>query len=118
MKKKFFVYDISKGFSSFIKHYYSEKMEIHICTKKKNLTNYKMSSYDLCFFSVNDIEDFMFLRNTDFENDFFFINAPNKIINEKISKLNYNNAVLFEFDSNKKGILDKINFSLKLLNTY
>jgi hypothetical protein len=116
MRKRIFVYDVSKGFSSFIKHYYDEKMEIDICTKKKNLANYKLSSYDFCFFSVNDIDDFLFLRNTDFSNDLFFINAPNKIINEKIYNLNFNNAVLFDFDSSKKNIIEKINFTFKLKN--
>ena len=39
-----------------------------------------------------------------------------KIINEKIYNLNFNNAVLFDFDTSKKNIIEKINFIFKLKN--
>lgn len=114
MSKKTFVYDTSKGFSSLIKHYFSEKIDIHICTNKKNFKNYKMSDYEVCFFSVNDIEDLFLLKKVFFDIDHFFITSPRKIILEKVMNLNYNNAIYIDSDYSKKDIIYEINYNLTL----
>ena len=57
MSNKTFIYDTSKGFSSLIKHYYSSKMNIDVCTNKKKLSLDNIKDYNTCFFVVNDMDD-------------------------------------------------------------
>lgn len=114
MIKKMFVYDTSKGFSSFIKYYYSEKMEIHICTNKIKFQNFIMSDYEVCFFIVNDIDDFLKLRIIYSQIEYFFISTPKKALYKKIEHLNYDDAIIIDFDYSKKDILSEINFNLNL----
>jgi len=116
MSKKTFVYDTSKGFSSMIKQYFSEKMDIDICTNKKNFKNYKMSDYEVCFFTVNDIEDLFLLKKVYYEIEHFFITSPRKTIYEKVMNLKYEDAVYIDFDYSKKDIVYEINYNLSLNN--
>lgn len=115
MSKKTFIYDPSKGFSSLIKHYFSESLDIHICTKKMNLKNYKITDYDVCFFTVNDLEDLFLLKEVYFDIDYFFITSPRKIILEKVMNLNYDNIIFIDSEYNKKDIIYEINYNLMLI---
>lgn len=114
MSKKTFVYDTSKGFSSFIKHYYSDKMSIDVCTNKKKFYLDNIKEYNTCFFIVNDMDDFFNLMKVYYKIEHFFIGTPNKIIGEKIEKLNYDDVVYLDFNNNKHDLLDTINFNLML----
>ncbi len=112
--KNTYVYDTSKGFSAFIKHYYSEKMKIAVCTNKKNFYLEDVKDFDVCFFIVNDMDDFFNLMKIYPKVECFFIGTPNKIIGEKIENLNYDDVVYLDFNQNKNVILNSINFNLSL----
>jgi hypothetical protein len=112
--KKALIYDSSKGFSSFIKRNYSEKLELDICNNKFNLKNYNSSNYQICFFMVNDIEDYFLLKKYYFEIEYFFIISYKTTLLEKIKKLEYTNAVLIDSDHSKKYILDLVNFLITI----
>jgi hypothetical protein len=114
MKKKAFIYDTSKGFSSLIKHYYSTKMDIDVCTNKKNFVIDNIKDYDVCFFVVNDMDDLSNLIKAYYKIEHFFIGAPNKMIEDKIDSLNYENVVVLDFNSSKHEILKVINLNLEL----
>jgi len=116
MEKRIYVYDTSKGFSSFIKHYYSEKMQIDVCTNKKNFFIDKITDYQVCFFIVNDIEDFFNLRKVYLKIEHFFIGSPHKIMCEKIENLHYEDVVYIDFNHNKHDILNTINYNLSYKN--
>lgn len=108
--KKALIYDSTKGFSSFIKRNYSDKMELDICYNKFKLKNYSSVNYQLCFFMVNDIEDYFLLKKYYDEIEYFFIITYKKTLSEKISRLSYKNAVLIDSEHSKKYILELINF--------
>ncbi len=112
MIKKTYIYDTSKGFSSLIKHYYSTKMDIDVCTSKKNFLLDNIKGYDACFFVVNDMDDFLNLIKVYYKIDHFFIGAPNKVIEDKIEGLNYEDAIVLNFNSNKHELLKIINQNL------
>jgi hypothetical protein len=112
MIKKTFIYDTSKGFSSLIKHYYSSKMDIDVCTSKKRFSLDNVKGYDTCFFVVNDMEDFSNLIKVYFKIEHFFIGVPNKIIEDKIEGLKYEDVVILDFNSSKHEILKVINQNL------
>lgn len=114
MGKKTYIYDTSKGFSSFIKHYYSDKMIIDVCTNKKNFYLDNIRDYNACFFIVNDMDDFFNLMKIYYKIDHFFIGSPNKVIGEKIENLNYEDVVFLDFNHNKHELLNTINFNLML----
>lgn len=114
MNKKTFIYDTSKGFSSLIKHYYSTKMNIDVCTSKKKFLLDDIKGYDACFFVVNDMDDFSNLIKVYCKIEHFFIGAPNKIIEDKIDGLNYEDVVVLDFNSSKHEILKIINHNLLL----
>jgi hypothetical protein len=114
MNIKAYVYDTSKMFSYLIKHYYSEKMNIDVCTKKKNFFIEDIIDYEVCFFIVNDMDDFFNMRNVYLKIEHFFISSPNSIICEKIRNLNYDDVVYINFNNNKYEIFKEINASLTL----
>jgi hypothetical protein len=113
MNKKTFVYDTSKGFSSFIKHYYSTKMDIDVCTNKKRFVIENIKDYETCFFVVNDMEDLSNLIKVHFKIEHLFIGVPNKIIEDKIYALNYENLVILDFSKSKHELLKVINDNLE-----
>ena len=115
MKKKVYIYDTSKGFSSFIKHYYSDKMIIDVCTNKKNFNQNDIQKYDLCFFMVNDMDDYFNLMKIYTLIEHFFIVTTNKIIRKKINNLNYEDVVFIDFNNSKPELLEEINYNLMLL---
>ena len=114
MGKKTYIYDTSKGFSSFIKHYYSDKMIIDVCTNKKNFNFEDIKNYGTCFFIVNDMDDFFNLMKIYTKMEHFFIGSPNKIIGEKIENLHYECVVFLNFNNNKYELLETINYHLML----
>lgn len=115
MEKKTYIYDTSKGFSSFIKHYYGDKMTIDVCTKKKNFTIEGLENYKICFFFVNDMDDYFNLIKIYTRIEYFFICTTNKIIREKINKLNYEDVFFLDFNDNKHELLETINYNLMLI---
>lgn len=114
MTKNTFIYDTSKGFSSLIKHYYSTKMNIDVCTSKKRFLLDNIKGYDACFFVVNDMDDFSNLIKVYYKIEHFFVGAANKIIEDKIEGLNYEGIVVLDFNSSKREILKIINYNLLL----
>jgi hypothetical protein len=113
MNKKTFIYDTSKGFSSLIKHYYSTKLNIESCTNKKKFLLDNIKDYDICFFVVNDMDDLSNLIKIYHKIEHFIIGSPNKIIEEKILSLNYEDIVILDFNSSKHEILKVINQNLE-----
>jgi hypothetical protein len=114
MSKSTYIYDTSKGFSAFLKHHFSDKMNIDVCTNKKKFLLYDLKNYNVCFFIVNDMDDFFNLMQIYNKIDCFFIGSPNKIISQKIENLNYDSMVYLDFSSNKNDILSSISFNLML----
>ncbi len=114
MNRKTFIYDTSKGFSSLIKHYYSTKMNIDVCTNKKKFLIDNIKDYDTCFFVVNDMDDLSNLIKAYYKIEHFFIGAPNKIIEDKIDSLNYEDVIVLDFNSSKHELLKVINHNLEL----
>ncbi|WP_395065786.1 hypothetical protein [Flavobacterium sp.] len=114
MNKKVYVYDTSKGFSSFIKHYYSDKMFIETCTNKKIFLLEEIIGFDTCFFIVHDMEDFFNLMQIFTKIKHFFIGSPNRKMSEKIEALNFEGVIVLDFHHCKADILKTINFNLKL----
>ncbi|GAA4046927.1 hypothetical protein [Flavobacterium chungnamense] len=112
MNKKAYVYDTSKGFSAFIKYNYSSKLNIFSCTKKKNFSVEKITDYNVCFFVVNDMEDFFNLKRIYFDIEFFFVGSPNKLILKKIEDLKYDDLMILDFYDSKYNILQFINIEL------
>jgi len=111
MNIKAYVYDTSKGFCSFIKHYYSEKMEIDVCTNKKNFFLDDIKDYEVSFFIVNDMEDFFNMKKVYFKIEHFFIGSPNRIIYEKIQDLKYD-VIYIDLNNHKNDIINQINSNL------
>lgn len=116
MDKKVYVYDTSKGFSSFIKHYYSTKMNIDVCTNKKRFATEGINNYDTCFFVVNDMDDLFKLIKIYYKIEHFFIGSPSKIICEKMETFMSSNVVFLDFNQNKYEMLKTINTNLSVKN--
>jgi hypothetical protein len=112
MLKKTLVYDTSKGFSALLKQYYSEKLEIHSFYNNKKFRVHNSKDYELCFFIINGIEDFLLLRDIYFEIEHFFIATPKKYFNKKIESLNLEDSIIIDLDHFKKDMLKQIDFNL------
>lgn len=112
MSKKTLIYDTSKVFSITLKKYFSKKMDLHICTKKKNLKNYKISDYDFFFFTVNEIEDLQLLKDIYFEVEHVFITSTSKNLHDKLMTLEFPKGISIYFDYSKNDIVKAINLTL------
>ena len=58
MDKKIFIYEDSKGFSSLLKRYYSNKVIID-SSKDKNFIAHNYGDYQACFFMINNVRDYI-----------------------------------------------------------
>ena len=106
------IYDMLSGFSAFIKHYYSESIEIEVCSNKIDLHRFNVSDFNFCFFSINDIDDLLILIKMYTSKRHFFIRTSNDILYQKVSSPDYFKSDIFNYDCSKKSILEKINFHL------
>lgn len=113
--KRTFIYDTSKVYSSFIRKKFSDKMILNYCKKSKNFKNYNLLTYDICFFNVMDIDDFILLRKAYFEIELLFVTSPKKIFIDKINNLNYDNIILIDISHSKTDIINEIDLQLSLL---
>ena len=109
---KSYIYDTSKGYSSLIKHYYSDKMNIETCTNKKRFLANSVSEFDVCFFVINDIEDFFNLLKIYFKVQYIFVVSPIAEFIEKIQNLGYKDLIILDSKNNKHDLLKVINFNL------
>ena len=86
-KKKFFVYDTTRGFARFIKMNFSNENEISSCTKKANLIDCNFEEMEVAFININQYEDIV---------EFFFIRSKVKFV-FVLSKLEGVKKLLEEF---------------------
>ncbi|MEN9336544.1 MAG: hypothetical protein RLZZ500_1531 [Bacteroidota bacterium] len=110
---KLAVYDTSKGFSSFVKHYFAKRVDIEVCTSKKKFSLDWFRNFQHCFFVVNDIEDlFNLMKVADLNNE-VIAGSPSRILEMKIKNVNDHEVKVMDFSLNKNELMLYIDNYLK-----
>lgn len=110
---KLAVYDTSKGFSSFVKHYFSKRVDIEVCTSKKKFSLEWFKNFKHCFFVVNDIEDLFNLMKVAQLHNEVVAGSPSRILEMKIKTVNDQDVKLMDFSLNKNELMLYIDNYLK-----
>ncbi|MEC4048478.1 hypothetical protein OX284_003480 [Flavobacterium sp. SUN046] len=113
MNNKTLIYDSSRGFSRMIKRYYSCNMNIDVCSNRKNFLYNKYTDYKLCFFIINDLDDFLNLKKIYFEIEHVIIATSRKIFEEKLINMNLEDVLVLDLQENKRDLIKSINFKLQ-----
>ena len=109
MSNKTLIYDSSRGFSRMIKRYYSCNMNIDVCANRKNFLYNKYTDYNLCFFIINDIDDFLNLKKIYFEIEHIIIATSRSIFKEKLLNMNLEDVLVLDLQENKRDLIKVIN---------
>lgn len=113
MNKNTYIYDTTKGFSPFIKYFYSNSMNIVVCKKRTKLCYKTIYNCDICFFVVDDITDIAILKEIYFKIDYFFIGCTNNFLSKQILNLNLKKTTILDFNNHSKyQLLEIINSDL------
>lgn len=116
MCKKVIIYDNSCAFSALFKHYFSTKMEVQ-SSKDKSFILLNSFEYDVCFFMINNINDFVFFEEILSKIKVIFVMTPVQFFKYKIMSMEIKNAIFLEFNNDiKRDIMKTITFNLKLKN--
>ena len=110
---KLAVYDTSKGFSSFVKHYFAKEISIEVCTSKKKFSLAWFNDFHYCFFVVNDIEDlFNLMKIAPLQNN-VVVGSTHSILEMKIKSIQDSNFTIIDLSLNKNDLLQYITAYLK-----
>lgn len=114
MVKKIFVYEISSGFSSMLKRYYSDKIIIER-SKETNFISQYYYEYEACFFLINNVRDYNIFENVLKKIKTIFVITSVKLYEYKIETMQAHNVIILNFnDDIKKEMIKTINFNLEL----
>ena len=113
---KILIYEYSKGFSSLLKHYHSDKILID-SSKERNFIKQNCEDYQACFFMINNIGDYNVFENILSKIKIIFVITPVKLYEHKIVSMHAKNVILLDFNADiKRDIMKTINFNLQLNN--
>ncbi len=110
---KIAVYDTSKGFSSFVKHYFAKRLKVEVCTSKKKFNLEWFTKFQHCFFVVNDIEDLFNLMKVAQLHNAIVTGSPSRILESKIKTVNSQEMKVMDFSLSKNELMLFINDYLK-----
>lgn len=113
MANKACIYDTSKGLGSLIKLHYSDKIEFSTIGKNNFKKSLEKNDFNICFFIVNDMDDYFNLLKIYNYVEHFFIGSPKKFLCQKIDEIKYDDVVVIDLNLNKNDILKIINFNLR-----
>ena len=112
-KAKLAIYDTSKGFSSFVKHYFAKDVAIEVCTSKKKFTLDWFNDFQFCFFVVNDTEDLLNLFKLAQLQTNLVVGSNNAILEMKIKSIRDIDLTVIDLSLNKNDLMHYMTSYLK-----